>query len=346
MAMQSLFAAQGKVSTDELSNWAAVSAREFYDGDLEVADLESADVRLEKGLSYPVSLTRLSARSEVAYRRGWPHIRANKVGFRAIWFVRKGTLRIVRSQASCDIRAGQMGIIDSSTPFHVKASCDANGEYDSFQLVVPGPMFLMHLQEADKLLRPIDLDTMHGQSVLAILDLLIARGDTLSQEAANPLAESLLVALADHMQGKNAEMSRRQRVVAKRLTDIQNYIMMNLADPELSFDRVAANCGISPRYLCYVLKANRTSFSKLLWSNRLAKARDLLMSPATRDYPVHEIAYMSGFKSAAHFSRTFKSSFGCPPRQFRKAEAEGGGMGGPKTLQKGLGLAYEALGSA
>ena len=344
--MQSLFTVHGKVSSDELSNCAAVSAREFYDGELEISDPDSADVQLEKGLSYPVSLTRLSARSDIAYRRNWPHIRANKVGFRAIWFVRKGTLRIVRSQGNCDVHAGQMGIIDSSTPFHVKATCDADGEYDSYQLVVPGPMFLMHLQEADKLLRPIDLDTPHGKCVLAILDLLILHGETLSHQAAKPIAESLLLALADHMHGKHAEMSRRQRVVAKRLADIQNFILMNLADPELSFDRVAASCGISPRYLCYVLKANHTSFSKLLWSNRLAKAKDLLMSPATRDYPVHEIAYMSGFKSAAHFSRTFKSAFGCPPRQFRKADTEAPPGYTIRAVDDGLGRAFGALGSA
>ena len=335
--MQDLFSATGHVSIDQLTNWAAVSAREFYDGDLEVEDRNRADVRLEKGLSYPVSLTRLSARSDVAYRRGWPHIRTNKVGFRTIWFVRKGTLKIVRSQGNCDVHEGQMGIIDSSAPFHVKAMCDASGEYESYQLVVPGPMFLMHLQEADKLLRPVDLDTPQDEVVQSILSLLVRDGEKLSRRAAKPLAEGLLIALADHLEGQHADISRRQQLVAKRLSDIQNYILMNLTDPDLSFDRVAGNCGISPRYLCYVLKANRTSFSKLLWKNRLARARDLLLSPATRDYPIHEIAYMSGFKSAAHFSRMFKAAFGCPPRKFRKDDGQAPGSGESSTSPLALG---------
>lgn len=324
-AMQSLFSGHGNISTDQFSSWAAVSAREFYDGELEVESCDNVDVRLEKGLSYPVALTRLSARCDVAYRRGWPHIRGNKVGFRTIWFVRKGTLKIVRSQGTCDVQEGQMGIVDSSAPFHVKAQCDARGDYESFQLVVPGPMFLMHLQEADKLLRAVDLNSPQGEVVLDILGLLVRDGERLSRGAAKHLAEGLLVALADNLEGQHADISRRQQLVAKRLSDIQNYILMNLTDPDLSFDRVAANCGISPRYLCYVLKANRTSFSRLLWNNRLAKAKDLLVSPVTRDYPVHEIAYMSGFKSAAHFSRMFKSAFGCPPRRFRKGSADATG---------------------
>src|SRR3546814_20474839 len=89
--------------------------------------------------------------------------------------------------------------------------------------------------------------------------------------------------------------------LTRRASD--RYILRNLTDPDLFYDMVAASCGISPRYLCYVLKANNTSFSDLLWKNRLPKARDWLVSRATRDYPIHEIAFMSGFKSAAHLDR-------------------------------------------
>ena len=49
----------------------------------------------------------------------------------------------------------------------------------------------------------------------------------------------------------------------------------------------------------------------------MPKARDWLVSPKTRDYPIHEIAYMSGFKSAAHFSRMFRATYGMPPREYR-----------------------------
>ena len=316
--MQNVFSASGNISPASCNSWAAISAREFYDGELEVEARDKGDFRFEKSLCYPVALTRLSSsHCNLGYRRGWPHIRANKVGFRTIWFVRKGTLRIVRSHGNCDVKAGQVGFIDSSVPFHAKAMCDAQGEYDSFQLMVPGPLFLMHLQEADRLSAPLDLTGAHGKIVEDILDLLIRDGENLTQRAASPLADSLLVALADHLEDQDAKVSRQQRLAAKRLADIENYILMNLADPELSFERVADNCGISPRYLCYILKANKTSFSKLLWENRLEKARELLLSPAARDYPIHEIAFMSGFKSAAHFSRMFKSAFNLSPRKFR-----------------------------
>src|SRR3546814_9109852 len=104
------------------------------------------------------------------------------------------------------------------------------------------------------------------------------------------------------------DIPRRQRLVDKRLADIENYILMNLTDPDLCYDKVAASCGISPRYLCYVLKANNTSFSDLLWKNRLPKARDWLVSRATRHYPIHELAFSHWVKNAAHFSRRFQAT--------------------------------------
>lgn len=317
--MHRLFSANGKISSDIWNTWSAMSAREFYDGDLEFDARGDVDFSFDKALCYPLSLTRLATRSGLAYRRTWQHIRGNKVGFRVIWFVRKGSLRITRSQGSCEVKEGQAGIVDSSAPFHIRTICDAEGQYESYQLTVPAYMFLAHLQEADKVTAPFDLDTPEGNIVQHLLTLLLNEGENLSRRAAKPMAESLLEAIADSMGYRSTELPRRQRLVDKRLADIENYILMNLTDPDLCYDRVAANCGISPRYLCYLLKANNSSFSELLWKNRLPKARELLMSDATRDYPIHEIAFMSGFKSAAHFSRMFKNAYGCPPREFRMA---------------------------
>ncbi len=131
------------------------------------------------------------------------------------------------------------------------------------------------------------------------------------------MSHSLLELVSDHLRNSGINMPKRQKLVDRRLSDIENFIKMNLSDPELSYDKVAISCGISPRYLCFLLKANNTSFSELVWKNRLPKARDWLVSPKTRDYPIHEIAYMSGFKSAAHFSRMFRATYGMPPREYR-----------------------------
>lgn len=317
--MQRLFCVTGRISLEISNSWAAIAAREFYDGDLQFETEGVADFSFDKALCYPMSLTMLSSDCGISYRRNWQHIRLNQVGLQVILFVRRGSLRIARSQGMCEVKEGFAAIINSDVPFHMKIIPDSLGRCESYQLTVPAHMFLTHLQEADQLAAPFSLNSPEGQVVMRLLEFLVRDGETLSKRTAQPLGESLLEAIADCIGYRNAELPRRQRLVDKRLTDIENYILMNLADPDLCCDRVAASCGISPRYLCYILKANNTSFSDLLWKNRLPKARDFLIAPAAQDYPIHKIAFMSGFKSAAHFSRMFKAAYGCPPREFRAA---------------------------
>ncbi|WP_169805656.1 helix-turn-helix transcriptional regulator [Novosphingobium rosa] len=291
--------------------------REFYEGDLESATGDFNGVDVDKALSNPLSITRITTRNELTFHRGPQHIRKNRVGIRVLWFVLSGAVKIVRATGTTEIVAGHAGFLDSGVPFNAALKMAPEGYHSSYQVIIPADLFMNHLQEAERFSEPFSLDSRDGEIVRGVLDFLARHGDKLSDKTALSLAHALLDATADHLRNSGVEMPRRQKLIDRRLADIENYIKMNLADPELSYDRVAVACGISPRYLCFLLKANNTSFSELVWKNRLPKARDWLVSPTTRDYPIHEIAYMSGFKSAAHFSRMFKATYGMPPREFR-----------------------------
>lgn len=315
--MDLVYSNDGCNPSEAMKNCAALAKREFYDGNLECSDGDLIGVRFDKALYHPISIMRISTVSELSYHRAYQHIRKNRVGLRVIWFVTRGSVKIARAQGQCEIKAGQSGILDSNQPFHATLCRDGEASHESFQVIVPPDLFYAHLQEAEKFYEPFHLDSADGKVVRQLLDLLAENGHELSQRATKPLVQSMLEAIADHLRNCHIDMPKRQKLVDRRLSDIENYIMMNITDPDLCFDKVAANCGISPRYLCYILKANNTSFSELLWQNRLPKARDWLVAARTREYPIHEIAYMSGFKSAAHFSRMFKAAYGLPPREFR-----------------------------
>jgi AraC-like DNA-binding protein len=86
---------------------------------------------------------------------------------------------------------------------------------------------------------------------------------------------------------------------------------------------VAKGCGISPRYLSFLLKQHGTPFSVLVWDQRLKMASRWLLSSKPGDTSISEIAYRIGFKSSAHFSRMFKRTFNMSPREYRMtSEAE------------------------
>jgi AraC-like DNA-binding protein len=302
--------------------WKAVaqlSRREFYEGDLEVDGADAASFALDKAMTYPMSVTHITSRASMSYRRSRQHIRNNNVGFRIIWIVARGALKIVRAQGVCDVAAGYAAVLNTNAPFQVKSICNDEGSFESYQAVVPADLFLTHLQAADTLYDAFSLKTADGEIVQQLLNLIMTHGAHMSRETAKSLAESLLEAVADSAGCRAMERPKRERLTDKRLADIENYILMNVTDPDLTYDKVASCCGISPRYLCYLLRAHGTSFSELLWKNRLPKAREWLVAPATRDYPIHEISFMAGFKSAAHFSRMFKATYGCPPREYRNS---------------------------
>src|SRR3546814_10173439 len=100
---------------------------------LETDPADTPDVTFDKALGFPISLTHLTCRASVAYRRSWRHIRNNKVGVRVIWFVRKGSLKIARSQGTCTSEDGEAGIIESNAPIHANIHCDENGLHEPFQ---------------------------------------------------------------------------------------------------------------------------------------------------------------------------------------------------------------------
>ncbi|MCO6051801.1 GlxA family transcriptional regulator [Mesorhizobium sp. RP14(2022)] len=90
----------------------------------------------------------------------------------------------------------------------------------------------------------------------------------------------------------------------------------HIADP-LSPEQIASLSGVGLRQL-QRLFAERLGARMMVFYRdlRLAKADQLLQQTAL---PVLEIALMSGFASAAHFSRAFAEKYGAAPRERRRA---------------------------
>lgn len=318
--MQTLFDSNGQSPVDALRAWIELTRKEFYDGDLCLTAGGLEGVVFEKALRHPISLTHLCSQSPQSFRRSLQHIRANRVGYRVIWFVKSGWLKIARAQGVALIRAGEAAILDSNVPFSASIGVSEGSDpstHESYQAIVPPDIFLRHLHEAERFAGVFSLNTREGRIVQRLLDLLVEDGDQLGPKTTAPIVDGFLEAIAENLRANGQELPQRQKLADRRLSDIETYILMNLTDPELSTEKVAACCGVSARYLCYLLKANKTSFSDLLWKNRLLRTREWLREPKARDYPIHEIAYLCGFKSAAHFSRMFKSAYGCTPSEYR-----------------------------
>lgn len=294
-------------------------------GHLEVEAPGELFASASRGLVNPIVLSRSVCRFGATFHRSWHHIREAKAAVRVLWLVLHGRLEVTTSRGTYTVKAGECGIINYDEPFRLRTVRGERGTFEYIVAVIPEHLMLSRLPWIADASSALRFSESHRQLITRLMELYFDTGQ-LSQKTSEALADAFIQAISDGI-GESVEPEERPRkVVEKRFADILACIQKQLTSPDLTFGKVAAQCGISQRYLCYILSANNTSFSDLVWSQRLNKARDWLASGALRGYPIHKIACMAGFKSAAHFSRVFKATYGCSPKEYR-ARCQGGASG-------------------
>jgi len=105
------------------------------------------------------------------------------------------------------------------------------------------------------------------------------------------------------------------------------------SDPDFGPVEVAAEAGISLRYLQKLFMERGSTCSEFIYSLRLDHAARLLHRRALlgTGQPLSEIAYACGFRDYAHFARKFRHRFGYPPG----AHAGHGQSAGDGTVRAG-----------
>jgi AraC family transcriptional regulator, positive regulator of tynA and feaB len=101
----------------------------------------------------------------------------------------------------------------------------------------------------------------------------------------------------------------------KLFTRIRDVVRNRFADPQFGPCEVAAEAGISLRYLQKFFTARGTTCTHFINSVRLDHAACLLHRRATlsSSRPISEIAYDSGFSDCTYFARIFRRRFGHTP---------------------------------
>lgn len=111
--------------------------------------------------------------------------------------------------------------------------------------------------------------------------------------------------------------SEGSAMAAFHLANIERFIMAHLAEADLTPERIAQGCGISPRYLYKLLGGRDTSPTRLVYEKRLLAVYRQLADSRVK-LPIAELAYAHGFNDPAHFSRSFRTRFGASPSEVRR----------------------------
>jgi AraC family transcriptional activator of tynA and feaB len=120
--------------------------------------------------------------------------------------------------------------------------------------------------------------------------------------------------------GEKAEEALRMpatRMVEYHKARIRNYVLENLANPELDIARISNALGLSQRYLHLLFTDEPMQLMHWIWNERLERCFKELASRNGNDRPVSAVAYSWGFNDASHFSRAFRKRYGASPRDIQ-----------------------------
>ncbi len=94
------------------------------------------------------------------------------------------------------------------------------------------------------------------------------------------------------------------------------YARARLDDDTLTPERLAAAGGVSVRTLNRLFGTHGTTPMRWVWTQRLEASRAALAQGQSTS--VTEAAFAHGFRELAHFSRSFKKTFGVTPHAMLK----------------------------
>ena len=218
---------------------------------------------------------------------------------------------------SCELRAGEVGIIDAARPFHISFPGDVR------RAIAILPRLLV-LARAPWLARnePIKIGTD-----FAFLDLL--RDYLLRLSAVdNRIGESDAALLTDNLcnllalaTGRPAQGDRSRSGTRELEIDaLLSFMRRNFADPALTPDRAAAHLGVSVRTVHNRFEEIGQSFGRWLLEARLEACHRTLASAGAKQLNVSTIAFGWGFNDLSHFNKAFKARFRATPGQVRRSQ--------------------------
>lgn len=291
--------------------------QEYYRGDFWIEDASVIDVKAERKAVGPISIIRQRSATNLFFRRTRQHIREDATDLSILWFVKHGSLAFSNQCGNKVANPGDFVITRSMSPFFIECRVDGEGLHEQLHVTVPTHILRAHIPHdfGTGLFMPVERPELAiAENILT--DVFEDEG-SLAEDSARQLVETALAIIGNAVRADHAAIPVRQTIADRRLDEVLRYIEVHLSDPQLSTAMVARGCAISQRYLSFLLRLKGTSFSELVWQQRLEKAKNWLSASGPRDISISEIAYGVGFKSPAHFSRMFKRVFKVNPREFR-----------------------------
>lgn len=188
-------------------------------------------------------------------------------------------------------------------------------------LKFPGNMLRNRIRNPDRFCA-MQFEVISGIGMLFhdYVHLIIRHRDNMAKSIEPVMGQQLMELLAATLETDPRILhSNNSAVRCAHLKRVEEFVRRNLADPDLTPDRIAQSCNISIRYLHMLFKDTDQTLCQWIKELRLQSAYEHLCR-SSRNTQIGQIAYQWGFTDQAQFCSAFKNKYGIKPSDLRKPQ--------------------------
>jgi AraC family transcriptional activator of tynA and feaB len=232
---------------------------------------------------------------------------------------------LIQTEGECVIRHDGHETLLSPGKFSVfpansRAELEMRGDYRKLSLRFQSSLLSERYADWEhRAFTRIPCDSGAGGIFLGLVRAMMQYGESANSKICVEAFQAMLGLLATTL-GEKAEEALRMpatRMVEYHKARIRNYVLENLANPELDVARISNALGLSQRYLHLLFTDEPMQLMHWIWNERLERCFKELARRSGNDRPVSTVAYSWGFNDASHFSRAFRKRYGASPRDIQ-----------------------------
>ena len=236
--------------------------------------------------------------------------------------VESGTTVLAQAGRLARLRAGDMVLYTSSEPYLIRFTPGAVRTTYQVPIERLGLPYRLVRSQVARTLDP-------RETLVSVTSAFLARaasavwGSSAEERAAlqQPIIELvralLTVSVANESFGRDALASS----LGMRMAE---FLEARISDLDLSAGTIAAEFGISERYVYLVLSRMGISLGDWVRTRRIELAAAALAQDTRGLLSISSVAYRWGFADHAHFSRAFRAQIGVTPTEWRRRSAAQG----------------------
>ena len=240
-----------------------------------------------------------------------------------------GTVTVIQYDQAVELSAGEALLVDSARSVTYLGPGDqrrsiSTAEIDTdrqcFVLQLPRQSLVSHLGFEPQYGPGIRWNTAAGQLLFKLVRDAVDNDEPMSGATADYMRLVIYDLIGAIFSPPDPAALSRTDKLFKRVCNI---VKDRFGDAGVSPDDVAAEAGISRRYLQKLFATRNLTYTHFINSVRLDHAARLLRRRALLDtiQPISAIAYASGFGNYANFARQFQNRFGHPPGAYARYHA-------------------------